>query len=162
MVSINLAAQPSVFFGMDMNQDWYTLTNYSLLTYFQEAEENDLVASDFEYYLNKVHIELEDFELDLLVVFESIKNANSRVLESLFPYMLVGRHLYDNDRIYDLESSSDCKFLLDKVARTYGKPDLVIEEIDLKLYKWNFDFGTITLRSSRTESNTALIYFLYR
>ena len=99
--SFHLNAQDSKhdLFGLNMDLDWYSLTNYSALTYFSANENSSspYIVSDFDYHLNQVDIELETFNFsEYLIAFEKGLVATGSVLEKLSPILFLGRYNYSS------------------------------------------------------------------
>ena len=99
ILALNLSAQNPKhnIFGLDMDLDWYSLTNHSTFTYIAaDHESKDFITMDFDYHLNQVDIELEEFNFsEYLIIFEKGKKYKTE-LATLSPFMFLGRYRYPN------------------------------------------------------------------
>jgi|TARA_B110000238_G_C16099703_1_gene427703 hypothetical protein len=150
-------------FGLDMNLDWYSLTNYSAITYFVADQDSSTtyVVTDFDYHLNQVDIELEKFNFsEYLIAFNKGSVANRSVLENLSPLMFLGRYKYPNNNSFNEKGFNDAEFLKNKLMKFYGEPELKIEKAEFRVYKWVVNDVTIIVNSIQNELMTVLTYLV--
>lgn len=146
------------FFGIDMDADWYTLTNHSWITYANQEKLGDgnYVVTDFEYSKSKVKKEFLDLGFnELLLCFPVGKQSE---LKTLSPELFIGRISYDNPIYYKSRSENDISKLLALFKREFGDPDLDLEKEDVTLYKWESPKRTLILTCRLDELNTAVYY----
>ena len=150
-------------FGLDMDLDWYSLTNYSALAYFSEVQNlsTTYVVTDFDYHLNQVDIELENFNFgEYLIAFDKGAVANRYGLEILSPLMFLGRYTYPNNSSFKDKGFNDAEFLKNKLMKLYGEPELKIEKSEFRVYKWEVDDVTIIVNSVQNQLMTVLTYMV--
>lgn len=148
-------------FGLDMNLNWYDLTNYSAITYYIEDQDSSSkwVVTNFNYYLNKVEIELEEFNFnENLIVFNKGSEATKAALMNLSPWMYLGRYHYQDRKQYAEKAFKDAEFLKNKLTKVYGKPELQIETLQLRIYQWFVNDVKIIINSEKQIQETYLLY----
>ena len=143
--SFQLNAQNSKhnLFGLNMDLDWYSLTNYSALTYFEanESSSTPYIVTGFDYHLKQVDIELETFNFsEHLIAFEKGLVASGPVLKKLSPILFLGRYNY----------SSSSKF----IEKAFE------EKTEFRVYKWVVDDVTIIVNSVQDDLTTTLTYLV--
>ena len=75
-----------IFFGINLNLDWYSLTNISKLTYDEvnedELNKNPLIFTDIDYYLEtaELHPVFEGID-EFVVGFQRIENPDLNLLK---------------------------------------------------------------------------------
>ena len=163
--SFHLNAQDSKhdLFGLNMDLDWYSLTNYSALTYFSanENSSSSYIVLDFDYHLNQVDIELETFNFsEYLIAFEKGLTATGSVLEKLSPILFLGRYNYSSTSKFIEKAFEDAEFLKNKLISVHGNPELKIEKTEFRVYKWVVDDVTIIVNSVQDDLTTTLTYLV--
>ena len=167
LFSIELNAQDLKhdLFGLNMDLDWYSLTNYSALAYLEASIDNSspFIVSDFNYHLNRVNIELESFNFsEYLIGFENGIDANDygAVLKKLSPSLFLGRYIYRSSGIFIEKAFEDAEFLKNKLISVHGNPELKIEKTKFRVYKWVVDDVTIIVNSVQDDLTTTLTYLV--
>ena len=149
--------------GLNMDLDWYTLTNYSAISYFvgKSDTNSSWVVADCDYHLKSVDIELESLMFtDYVIAFSKSSEANGAALRSLSPLMFVGRYIYDDVSSFNLRGFKDAENLKKKISRIHGEPILTMDKPEFKVYKWQKDDYTIIVNSVRSEKLTSLNYMI--
>jgi len=152
-----------VLFGLDMDLDWYSLTNYSALGYFVADSDSSTkyVVSDCDYYLNKVDIEIEKLGFDdYVIAFRKGVKASKSSLDTLQPLLYVGRYRYANLASYKSNAVNNANYLKNKLTALYGNPDLKIEKSEFSLYKWVIEDTTIIVNTEQSDLLTSLTYLI--
>lgn len=152
-----------VLFGLDMDLDWYSLTNYSALSYAMADSDKSTsyVVTDCDYYLDKVDIEIEKLGFDeYLIAFNKGVPASGPDLERLQPFMYIGRYKYSNLASFKSSAFNKANFLKNKLIAIYGNPDLKIEKSEFRVYKWVIDDFTIIVNAVQKELTTSLNYMV--
>jgi hypothetical protein len=151
-----------VFFGLDMDLDWYSLTGYDGATYYRLDTDSSTtyVVTDIDFYLNQVDIEIEKFNFsEYLIAFNKGATKKTR-LENVSPFMFIGRNKYPNNNSFNEKGFQDVEFLKNKLMKFYGEPQLKIEKPEFRAYKWENNEVTIILNSLRNELMTSLNYIV--
>ena len=163
--SFQLNAQNSKhnLFGLNMDLDWYSLTNYSALTYFEanESSSTPYIVTGFDYHLKQVDIELETFNFsEHLIAFEKGLVASGPVLKKLSPILFLGRYNYSSSSKFIEKAFEDAEFLKNKLISVHGNPELKIEKTEFRVYKWVVDDVTIIVNSVQDDLTTTLTYLV--
>jgi hypothetical protein len=150
-------------FGLDMDLDWYSLTDYSALTYGQVDEDSSAsyVVVDFDYYLDQVDIELEKCNFnEYLICFNKGYGYNGLALRKLSPVMFIGRYKYPNINSFNEKGFNDAEYLKNKLIKFYGEPELKIEKSEYRVYKWVVNDVEIVVNSVQNGLKTQLAYMV--
>lgn len=165
MFSFHLNAQDSKhdLFGLNMDLDWYSLTNYSALTYdlANRDKTSKYVVTDFDYHLKQVDIELETFNFnEKLIAFNKDVVTTKTVMEKLSPILFLGRYNYSSTSKFIEKAFEDAEFLKNKLISVHGNPELKIEKTEFRVYKWVVDDVTIIVNSVQDDLTTTLTYLV--
>lgn len=148
-------------FGIDLDLDWYSLTNYSKMTYFIADEENNkdpYVITDFNYYHNKIDPKFMEIGFtELLLGFP--KGMQSK-LDVLKPEILIARIYYNDKTKYKTRSNDDVMKILSLLKEEFGDADLNIIKEDYSLYKWNGVYYETILTCREDELTTTYTYII--
>ena len=149
-----------IFFGINLNLDWYSLTNISKLTYDEvnedELNKNPLIFTDIDYYLEtaELHPVFEGID-EFVVGFQRMENPDLNLLK---PEMFLARIKYSPEE-YDLKGKNDALRILTFVKNNFGDAELNMVRDEYSTYKWgrvNFD---IVLTTRKDDLMTTLMYF---
>ena len=147
-------------FNVDLNQDWYTLTNYSYRGYY--TADNDLnnldpfIITDFEYSQDKISSTFLDIGFqELLLGFPREENPN---LKELRPLMFLARKSYSSVYDYATSANADISKTLELVKKVFGDPILNMIRDDYSVYRWEGVYYEIILTCREDELSTTLIY----
>ena len=148
------------FMGIDLNQNWYTLTNYQQLSYFlvdsDTANHDPLVITDFEYSHDKISKSFLDIGYDELLL--GFPRGMQTKLRDLQPELFLARKSYKVMENYLLTFEKDIsktKYLLNQ---QFGNPELNMVREKYSVYKWKGVNYQIILTSREDELSTTLIY----
>lgn len=147
------------FFGIDLDLDWYTLTNSQAMSYsdgMDDSTQNLYVISRFDNSNNKIDQTFLNIGFsELLLCFPKQKNAN---LKTLSPDLLIARISYDNKIAYQERSSSDMVKILKILNNKFGSADLNMKKEQYSVYKWNGVYDETALTCREDELKITLIY----
>jgi hypothetical protein len=142
-----------------MDADWYTLTDYSAVTYdlsFELDPKSDYVTVDFKHSYDKIEKEFFDIGFDeLLLSFPKIKNRNLNVLS---PTIFIGRIKYSDLAEYNKNSKSDIERTLLLTKRTFGEPVLNMIKDKFTIYKWETDNYSVIVTCREEDLTTSFFY----
>ena len=148
-------------FGLDMDLDWYSLTNYSSITYaIANADEStNYVVTDCEYYLKQVDAEIEQLAFDdYVIAFNKGATANKSGLENLYPLFYIGNYRYNDLASFRSEGFNHADYLKDKIIATYGDPLTKTENTEFRVYRWVVNDFEIIVNSVQSKLSTSLYY----
>jgi hypothetical protein len=146
------------FFGIELDSDWYTLTNQQALNYWiQDQEKNsNYVITDFSHIREKFYSKFLNLGLkELLLIFPQGYKGNLNVLK---PDMFLARIRYSNVDDYWNKSNNDVKKILSLLNNVYDKPELNMIREKFSVYKWKGLNSQIILTCREDELTTTLIY----
>lgn len=156
---LNIKSQ-HLHFGIDLNSDWYTLTNYSKITYTMNEinnKEMPYVFTDFNFINSKV-----DENFLKLGFNESLigfpKGKSNTDLHSLKPNCLISYIIYDNLDSYNKNSFIYITNIQKVLVNEFGSPISYIHNQDKCIIKWETIDYHITLNSSKTGLETVYTY----
>tara|TARA_B110000090_G_C13295839_1_gene413810 strand:- start:122 stop:649 length:528 start_codon:yes stop_codon:yes gene_type:complete len=146
-------------FGVDLELDWSSLTNYQNLTYWlaeDEFKESPYVMSNFDYYQNKFKPKISSLGFtELLLGFPKGMYSKLKILK---PKMLIAFINYDSNNHFKSKSSQDLKRLLIILKEKFGEADLNMVKEDVSVFKWNGVFYEVVLTSRKDELTTTFVY----
>lgn len=126
------------FMGIDLNQNWYALTNYQQLTYYlaEQDSSNNLpyVMTDFKFTHNKINNTFINLGFDELLL--GFPRGMETKLGDLQPELFLARKKYEDrgDYLQKYEKDiSNTKYLL---SQTFGNPELNIIKDKYSVYNW--------------------------
>ncbi len=145
-------------FGIDLNLDWYSLTNYSMITYATTNYENKAapcVITDFKYYYDKIDKDFMDIGFsELLLGFPKDKND----VHGLTPVILIARFNYKDLNDYKLYSNKNITKILALLKSKFGDAELNMVKEKTSLYKWSGENYETFLSSVENDLQTTYIY----
>ena len=137
--------------GIDLNKDWYTLTNLSELSYYDSWVSTGQKFANA--LINENYLKENAFKGFLKIGFERIilvfgdKDIVDRDLHKLSPYCFIATKEYDNIINYN-----DFDVVLNVLKFQYGKPNKVENNDWGDLVEWNFDNAQILLTTKKNET----------
>jgi len=148
------------FFGIDLNLDWQSLTNYQQLTYYlierDTPEEIPYIITDFEFSITKVDQRFLDLGFhELLLGFPKDGKTYSKDLK---PQLFLARNSYSL-LDYDEKSQSDIMKIKSLIVERYGEAGLNMVREEYSTYKWEGAFYQITLSTRVEDLTVVLLYF---
>lgn len=147
------------FFGIDLNLDWATLTNYQALTYDlidqNTPDEVPYIVTDFEFSISKVDQRFLDLGFqELLLCFPKGGKTYSKDLK---PHFFMARNTYSSGE-YKAKSQSDIVKIKSLIIEYYGEAGLNMVREEYSTYKWEGVFYQIVLNTNKDDLMTTLIY----
>ena len=148
--------------GIDLNKDWVTLTNQSVLSYFFQEDyrkKNNLpgVAMDIaeDYLISNVDKDFLNIGFtDLVLIFPMNNQSNLKTLE---PTIFTATLKYDSSTDYETLNSKDFSKIAYILMNQFGTPNSSIKKNWGSNFEWNFDNAQLMLNSNETD-HIALIY----
>jgi len=145
--------------GLDLNKDWFSLTNFSVLTYYTQQSQNEeqpYVFSDFEYYYDKID---KDF---LNIGFTSLKlgfpkNQQSN-LNNLPPSILFAFLNYSSLTEYENNNKNDFAKISSILIRQFGAPNSSVKASWGASFEWKFENAQMILNSTSNDNQIILSY----
>ena len=152
--SISLNSQePNIFFGVDLNKDWFTLTNASVEHYFQEdsrakKEGYNIVAVPFSYeIINSFDNDFRNLQYKMFLAFEPGLKSSYQSMSKASPMWLWGK--------VDINNDSQAQEVFYKTLRLFtkyfGPHDSYMSPNNLGAYIWKNTYRQITLSYVSTE-----------
>jgi len=146
------------FFGIDLDSDWYSLTDQQALAYFvQDQDKNsNFVITDCDHITYKIDTKFLNIGFkELLLIFP--KGYKGK-LDRLIPDMFLARISYTDISDYSGKSNNDSKKILSLLKDEYGEPELNMIKDKYSVYKWNGVYYQIIVTCREDELTTILIY----
>jgi hypothetical protein len=145
-------------FGIDLDSDWYSLTNQQALAYFQQNHDknSNYVITDCDYITDKIDINFLNIGFkELLLFFPKVKKVK---LDKLIPDFILARIIYNDISDYSAKSNNDIIKILSLLKGEYGEPELNMIKDKYSVYKWNGVYYQIIVTCREDELTTTLIY----
>jgi len=147
-----------ILFGIDLDSDWYRLTNQQSLAYWlQDQDKNsNFVITDCDYIHDKIDTKFLNIGFkELLLIFP--KGYKGK-LDSMNPDMFIGRISYTDISDYASKSNNDITKILSLLKDEYGEPELNMIKDKYSVYNWNGVYYQIIVTCREDELTTTLIY----
>jgi hypothetical protein len=142
-------------FGVDLDLDWYSLTNQQTLAYWSQDHDTSskYVITGCDYILNKIDDKFLSLNFnEMLLIFP--KGFKGK-LNGLYPEMFLSRISYKDINDYKRNSSNDVNKIFKLLYDTYGKAELNMVKDKYSVYKW---VSQIILTTREDELTTTLIF----
>tara|TARA_B100001027_G_C16213837_1_gene306441 strand:+ start:281 stop:817 length:537 start_codon:yes stop_codon:yes gene_type:complete len=142
--------------GLDLNEDWYTLTNQGQLGYvIQESyrEENNLPGVAMEIYEKYLESNVDkdfldiDFS-DLTLIFPAKNQTN---LNTLKPTIFLANKMYDSEAEYLSRSQKDFNKIVYILMNQFGSPSSTAKESWGSAFEWNSNNAQLMLLKNKTQ-----------
>lgn len=146
------------FFGIDLESDWYSLTNQQSLAYWIQDEDktSNFVITDCSYISDKIDSKFLSLGFkELLLIFP--KGYKGR-LDSLKPEMFLSRISYSDIAEYSSNSINDMRNTLLFLKEKYGDPELNMIKEKYSVYKWKGVYYELILTCRQDELTTTIVY----
>jgi hypothetical protein len=147
-----------ILFSIDLNSDWYSLTNKSKYAYWKQDQDNNsnFVIIDCDYIRNKIDSKFLNLGFkEMLLIFPK---GYKGILDSLHPDMFLARISYADVREYVGKSNRDIEKILSILKDEYGEPELNMIKDKYSVYKINDVYYQIIVTCREDELTTTLIY----
>lgn len=148
----------NIFFGIDLNLDWYSLTNFSAASYYIADQENKLpyIVTDFKYYHDKIDSELLNLKFEELLL--GFPKGNTQNFDKLKPELFIARKNYTDLSTYLINSRNDLTKSYDLLIKRFGDPDLNMIREKFTVYRWKKAYFDIVLTCREDELSTTILY----
>lgn len=145
----SMQAQPLIFYGIDLNSDWYTLTNISRFDYDMYNMQNP----ESKMISVAPHKELSITEFNSMGIEEILLGfpTGARDLNLLKPDICLGRHRYSSESDFNSNAYRDFNALLEKFKKTYGQPSDNVAGSLATSVKWAFSNQHIFISIDRGD-----------
>jgi len=147
-------------FGIDLNLDWYSLTNYSFVTYSSASNDktNDFpyVVTDFEYSHDKININFLNIGYDELLL--GFPKSMEGKLRDCRPEIFLSRKYYRDLTDYLKKSDNDISITKDLLINVFGEPQLNSIRDKSSVFQWKGDNYQIILSCKEDDLLTTVIY----
>ncbi len=144
-----LNAQPIIFCGIDLNSDWYTLTNISKQDYVIYTWDNP--ESKTICVAPRKELSISEFTSMGINEISLCFPVGERDLKVLKPEYCLGRHRYASESEFKSNAYRDFNVLLEKFKKTYGQPSDNGAGTAATSVKWDFSNQQIFLSIDREE-----------
>ena len=152
--SITLNSQePNIFFGVDLNKDWFTLTDGGVRDYFErdntaKKQGYNIVAAPFSYeIINSFDNDFRNLQYKMFLAFESGLKSNYQSMSKASPMWLWGK--------VDINNDSQAQEVFYKTLRLFtkyfGPHDSYVSPNNLGAYVWKNTYRQVTLSYVSTE-----------
>jgi ABC-type Fe3+-citrate transport system substrate-binding protein len=147
------------FFGLDLDSDWYSLTNRSRAQYalseIDSSNKLPLVISDCDYSKNKLLKEFSDFDFTLLLL--GFPKGYVGNFNQLKPEVFFAIKKYKNTEEYLNKSKNDISNMKKIISAEYGYPELNMINEKYSIFKWKNAYFEIILNSREEELFTQIM-----
>lgn len=154
----NCQVSKNIIFGIDLNLDWYTLTNYSGLTYAEASLEskNNYVVIDLNQYKDK--IDNKFLKLGFSELLLAFPKKETRNLNELKPEIFIARIRYSDYSDYMNKSPKDLENILFLMRDEFGEANLNEVRDKYSNYKWSGVYYDIALTCREDELAISFFY----
>ena len=144
-----IIAQPIIFCGIDLNSDWYTLTNIPKYEYaiykYQNPESSTICVAP------RKELSIAEFTSLGIDEISLCFPTGKRDLNVLKPEYCVGEHRYSSESDFKSNAYKDFNILLEKFKKTYGEPSENVAGSVATSVKWNFSNHEIFISIDRED-----------
>jgi len=150
-----------ILFGIDLNKDWYTLTDISALSYFTEQEyrkKNNIpgVAMTFSKDYLKKNANFDFLNIgftDLTGIYPKNEGGN---LKNISPYIFIATLKYNSDNEYEEKSSDAFNKITYLLMNQFGAPDNSTKAKWGASLEWKFSNAELLLNSNKKQHITVM------
>ena len=143
-----------IFFGINLDLDWYSLTNSSPKAYYLKSEKikDGYAVTSFEFSHDKIDRGFMDLGFNELLLF--FPKGMQNHLKELKPEIFLARMNYNNTIEYSENIRVDFSKILHFLKKEFGEPEV----INSSVYKWNGIDYELSLSTDEDYLNTTLLY----
>ena len=147
--------------GIDLNKDWYALTNQSVLSYYsQEVYRKNLnlqgVSMDIdEKYLNS-YVDKDFLSVGFTNLVLNFPMENQSNLNTLEPTIFMATKKYDSNIEYSTNSSNDFNKIVYSLMNQFGAPNSTMKKSWGASFEWNFSNAQLVLNSNKSDHITLM------
>lgn len=145
-----------LFFGLDLNEDFYSITDASKMSYEQYQFENP-TAQNIPFYLSKSQSLSQFIELGLPKVVIYFPRGESGDFHFLKPSMCVASKVYLNQQEFDNNAYREYNLLLPKLKVIYGAPTNNVTGSQAISTAWKLSDQQVVLSLDKSEKKLMLM-----
>tara|TARA_B100000780_G_scaffold180189_1_gene126353 strand:+ start:2548 stop:3087 length:540 start_codon:yes stop_codon:yes gene_type:complete len=142
--------------GLDLKEDWYTLTNQSALGYLTQEnyrkENNQTGVSvdlDKDYLTNNVEAEFLNIGFtDFILHFPGGYRSG---FDTLAPFFFIADLIYNSDYEYESLSENDFSRIASVLMLQFGPPSNTMKKEWGASFEWKFENAQLMLVSNKTN-----------
>ena len=154
-------AQTITFFGLDLNKDFYSLTDASAISYDQYQFENPNSKS-IPFYPSK-SIDLSEFKnMGVPTVVLYFDPGWQGDFHKLQPSFCMASHFYISQDEFNINGYKDFNILLIKLKQLFGEPNKNIVGNEANSVAWTLSNQQIVLSLSVIEKKLFILYLPQR
>jgi|GEM_PF-2375895 len=163
----NKSIEHPIIYGINLNSNWYELTNQQKLAYWlndegaDEQYKNDpYVITGFDYSHHKIESVFMNLSFDELLL--GFPKGRYKDLESLSPELLLCRKNYNTDYEFDNKAATLRNEIQNLITKILGTGVLSFKDNKVYTYKWENDIYQVILSSVKEDKQVFLIYLKKR
>ena len=147
-----------VLFGIDLDLDWYSLTDQQALGYASQNlnKEAKFVIANCDFIHDKIDSKFLDLKFNEMLLF--FPTGHKGKLIELKPDLFIARKYYTSISDYYSNSPYDIDRIKKLLSEVYGNPELNMEKDKYSVYKWKGVYYQIIITCREDDLTTALIY----
>lgn len=145
--------------GIDLNKDWYTLSNQSVSAYYMQEQfrkENNIpgVGVNFdENYLLK-HADKDFLNIGFTELMLIFPQGNQSNLDKVEPKQFYALLKYKSESDYDALSEKAFTKIASILMEQFGPPNKTMKKSWGAMFEWNFDNAQIMLNTNKNDHIT--------
>ena len=160
-VTILGQTSPHIISGIDLNKDWYNLTNQSALSYYSQ----EIYRKDKN--LDGVTMNISDDYMTSLVDDDFLKIGFTNIalnfpfggqtkLNTLKPTILIANVIYNSKKDFEEYNSKDFNKIVYILMNQFGAPNSTIKKDWGAQFLWEFSNAQLVLNSNKTDHITLM------
>ena len=151
--------------GIDLNENWYTLTNQSGLSYFVQEDyrkKQNLqgVTMDIDEKYLELNVNKDFLSINFTELILNFPMGNQSNLNTLSPSVFMATKMYSSQKDYNAYNLEDFNKIVFILMNQYGAPNSTMKKDWGASFEWNFSNAQLTLTSNKTQ-HIVLIYLKY-
>ena len=149
-----------IIFGVNLDLDWYSLTNYQQLAYnlvdSDTSNKDPLIITDFEFSRDKINRSFLDIGFDELLL--GFPRGMETKLNELKPEIFLARKNYKDINEYLYKYNIDITKSIALINQEFGNPKSSKLNDKYSVYEWKTFYSYIILTCREDDLTTTLIY----
>jgi len=148
--------------GIDLNEDWYTLTNQSQLSYYwnkdsQKKQNRQELTMDIDEKYLEQNASKDFLSIKFTRLVLSFPMGNQSNLSTLSPFLFTAVKRYPSDKDYDTYNSEDFNKIVFILMNQYGAPNSTMKKDWGASFEWNLTNAQLIL-TSKKDQHIVLVY----
>ena len=142
--------------GIDLNENWYTLTNQSQLSYFVQEDNRKKqnlqgVTMDIdEKYLDS-NADKDFLDIGFTDLVLNFPMGNQSNLNTLEPTIFMATKKYSSEKDYNAYNLEDFNKIVFVLMNQYGAPNSTMKKDWGASFEWNLTNAQLMLTSNKTQ-----------